>query len=386
MANETMTVNRLPALTWNWLKMNESKLKEIEAGDTWDVKEVAGESEEIAGLTKGTAENQEVFSNLPEDAYDFLTVMAGIRNLRLIKQEVQSKGGGFDMCKAIKEMAGSQAIMIKSSPKSEGGSEPVRLHFSCEDNKKSFQKVEILAKEGEEVNVLMDYTSPEKTSSGLAAIQTKLHIEKGAKVRLVQVQLLGNEYTLLNDIGAQCEDGAQFEVLQLFLGSSKTYSGCQADLLGKESHFKADIGYQGKGSQRYDMNYVAVHKGKKTVSEMNADGILDDQAFKLFRGTIDFKNGSSGSKGDEKEDVLLMGDYVVNQTIPLILCAEEDVEGNHGASIGQLDEEMLFYLSSRGMSAESASKMIARARMDAVCQKIGDEQLEKLVQDYLEEE
>ena len=49
-------------------------------------------------------ENQEVFSNLPEDAYDFLTVMAGIRNLRLIKQEVQSKGGGFDMCKAIKEM------------------------------------------------------------------------------------------------------------------------------------------------------------------------------------------------------------------------------------------------------------------------------------------
>ena len=47
-----MTVNSLPSRTWNWLKMNESKLKEIEAGDTWDVKEVAGESEEIAGLTR----------------------------------------------------------------------------------------------------------------------------------------------------------------------------------------------------------------------------------------------------------------------------------------------------------------------------------------------
>ena len=324
-----MTVNSLPSRTWNWLKMNESKLKEIEAGYTWDVKEVAGESKEMAGSAERAAENQEVFSHI-------------------------HTGMGPDMSR-LGEMAGSAPIFIKSSEKTGTKSEP-------------------------------DYTSPEKTSSGLAAIQTKLHIEKGAKVRLVQVQLLGNEYTLLNDIGAQCEDGAQFEVLQLFLGSSKTYSGCQADLLGKESHFKADIGYQGKGSQRYDMNYVAVHKGKKTVSEMNADGILDDQAFKLFRGTIDFKNGSSGSKGDEKEDVLLMGDNVVNQTIPLILCAEENVEGNHGASIGQLDEEMLFYLSSRGMSAESASKMIARARMDAVCQKIGDEQLEKLVQDYLEEE
>ena len=49
-------------------------------------------------------ENQKVFSNLSEDAYDFLAVMAGIRNLQLIKQKIQTEGGGFDMCKAIKEM------------------------------------------------------------------------------------------------------------------------------------------------------------------------------------------------------------------------------------------------------------------------------------------
>lgn len=49
-------------------------------------------------------ENQKVFSNLPEDAYDFLAVMAGIRNLQLIKQKTQTEGGGFDMCTAIKEM------------------------------------------------------------------------------------------------------------------------------------------------------------------------------------------------------------------------------------------------------------------------------------------
>ena len=49
-------------------------------------------------------ENQKVFSNLSEDAYDFLAVMAGIRNLQLIKQKIQTEGGEFDMCKAIKEM------------------------------------------------------------------------------------------------------------------------------------------------------------------------------------------------------------------------------------------------------------------------------------------
>lgn len=51
------------------------------------------------------------------------------------------------------------------------------------------------------------------------------------------------------------------------------------------------------------------------------------------------------------------GDDIVNQTIPLILCAEEDVEGNHGASMGDLDDATLFYLCSRGLSREEAERM-----------------------------
>ena len=69
---------------------------------------------------------------------------------------------------------------------------------------------------------------------------------------------------------------------------------------------------------------------------MTADGVLQGGAKKIYRGTIDFKNGSAGAVGDEKETVLLLSDDVVNQTIPLILCSEEDVQGNHGASIGKL--------------------------------------------------
>ena len=69
---------------------------------------------------------------------------------------------------------------------------------------------------------------------------------------------------------------------------------------------------------------------------------MRDTAFKLFRGTIDFVKGSAGSVGNEKEEVLLIDEKCVNQTIPIILCAEEDVVGNHGATIGKPDEELLF--------------------------------------------
>ena len=74
-----------------------------------------------------------------------------------------------------------------------------------------------------------------------------------------------------------------------------------------------------------------------------------DAAEKIFRGTIDFVRGSADSVGAETEQVLLLGDDVVNKTIPVILCAEENVQGSHGAAIGELDEETLFYFGARGM-------------------------------------
>lgn len=118
---------------------------------------------------------------------------------------------------------------------------------------------------------------------------------------------------------------------------------------------------------------------------MNAGGVLRDKAHKLFRGTIDFQLGSSGAKGDENEDVLILGEDVINQTVPLILCAEEDVEGNHGASIGRPSDDVLFYLASRGLDEEEACNLMARAKLDALCSKIGDEELETLAKSCLEE-
>lgn len=113
--------------------------------------------------------------------------------------------------------------------------------------------------------------------------------------------------------------------------------------------FKSDIGYLGQREQTVDINLVVNHYGKSTESEINASGALKDSSSKIFRGTIDFKTGSSDSVGNEKETVLMLGDGVINKTVPLILCAEENVVGNHGATIGELDDETLFYFESRGI-------------------------------------
>ena len=133
------------------------------------------------------------------------------------------------------------------------------------------------------------------------------------------------------------------------------------------------------------MNFVEFQKGKKTNSNLDVKGILRDEAFKIFRGTIDFIRGCAGSKGSELEDVLLLDDTIVNQTIPLILCDEEDVEGDHGATIGQIDDEKLFYLKSRGIKEEDIYEMLAKARLHSVISKISDEEIRNKWESFISE-
>ena len=67
--------------------------------------------------------------------------------------------------------------------------------------------------------------------------------------------------------------------------------------------------------------------------------------------------------------------YIINRDTQVILCSEEDVVGNHGASIGRLDEDLLFYLQSRGIDSEAATELMAKARVDAIIRRIPDGQL-----------
>lgn len=256
--------------------------------------------------------------------------------------------------------------------------------FVCTDGKAKIQDIELTAEKESSLTVWMEITS-EKEAEGLFSLNTAITARENARIRLVQVQLLGENYGFINDIKAECEKGAEVELLQIFPGGAKIWSSLEGNLNGAGSRLSADIGYWGRRSQRLDMNYVVLHKEKDTQSRIHAKGVLADEAFKLFRGTIDFKKGASGSEGEENEDVLMLGEDAVNQTIPLILCGEEDVQGNHGATIGKPDEEVLFYLAARGIGEEEATTLLARAKIDALSARIGNAEIEEHVQKYMDE-
>ncbi|MCI7546131.1 MAG: SufD family Fe-S cluster assembly protein, partial [Treponema porcinum] len=73
----------------------------------------------------------------------------------------------------------------------------------------------------------------------------------------------------------------------------------------------------------------------------------------------------------------------VNNSIPVILCDEEDVSGEHGATIGRLGDDVLFYMQSRGIPKESAENIIARAKVQALLGKITDDVTVSAVSDFM---
>jgi Fe-S cluster assembly scaffold protein SufB len=336
-----LKINSLPAFTFGWLKMNETELADIQAG--------ASIQPEI---------------EIPEDIT--------ISEEKIIGLEHVPTGGGKGVDFLVKSSGIARKIFRLG--KGQEAAEPIRMSFPMKAEKKtSINPYGFEVEEDSKITVIMDFSSEEETS-GSAAVQSKIHLEKNAQMTLVQIFRLGEEYRLINDIGAYCEENASFNVIHIVLSGKEIYQGCKATLAGDGSQMHANIGYEVKKDHILDMNYVADQLGKKTVSEMKVSGVLRDQARKLFRGTIDFKNGCAGSTGDEVEDVLLIDEDVVNQTIPLILCAEEDVFGNHGATIGRIDEEIQFYMQSRGIEAEAIYDIMAKARIDSVISMIPDEE------------
>lgn len=356
---KNMTVNRLPVRTWNWLKMNESQLTEIEAeqNGTCSV-QISGD-----GITYKETEKTEQINQKTENP---------------IWKQIET-GMGKDM-----EELGAEAVsdgLWAEAGKGKDAFAALRIHTGSAEH--TFRRVLLHAEKGSTLQAAIVCSSPEE-GGGLAALQIKIQAEEGAKVKLFLVQMLGEGYTCLGDIGGNCEKSASVEIVRLELGAGKLYAGMQMDLAGDKSELDLQLAYLALREQNLDMNYVVTHNGKKTVSRMNITGVLRDRASKLFRGSIDFRHGCTGAKGEEKEDVLLLGEDAVNRTIPLILCQEEDVEGNHGATIGRLDDRMLFYLGSRGITREEAERLIARARIDAVADQIPDQEIRKEIGSFLE--
>ena len=347
MSNEiALTLNQIHRKTWYWLRLNDIKL----TVDT-DLSPAVFKPKMSDKVT------------LSPDGFDIETV----------------GGCGPQFNDLLKEAALTPSVFTTS-----GQSQRVRLTYDLTTNEKTQAgQVGLVLAENAEMTAVMDYVTPQE-KEGTALIQTQVDLKAGSHLTLVQIHRENDQFRVINDVKGQVGDRALLTLIQVVISGKQNIIGVQVELAGYKSRLDIKNGYQVLGDHLLDMNYYIPQTGRRTNSNIVLNGVLRDKAVKNFRGTIDFLKGSSASKGAERENVLLIDDGVVNKSLPVILCHEEDVEGAHGASIGKIDNATLFYLESRGLSEQEVYEMLAKSHLLSVISQIPDPAVKGEIKDYIE--
>ena len=194
-----------------------------------------------------------------------------------------------------------------------------------------------------------------------SAALTRIVVEAGAKLHLIEMLGVNEGQQHLESVGLEIHQDAAVDVKQYALGGSTIGLGLTANLVGAQARLDLNNRYHATHEETLDINHLVRMRGSSTRAQLTESGVLNEEAKKTLRATIDLVRGAKDAQGNEIETVMILGDDVVNKTMPVILCDEDDVAGNHGATIGSVSPEQLDYLAARGLSRQAAEQLFIRA-------------------------
>lgn len=376
----------MPAPTWSWLKVNDVTIQipddlerncqvEIEAGDTLD--NTTSFEGSVAALQERIDSTR---TDKPADERAMITAATGADRgaeeldipalstyeHRAVLSEIAcdiandfETGVGADMRAYLNFLAGGTAVLATE----EGEEAEATIRVTTHEGEASGASIDIVAAPNSTFSIALSLDSAADAPAFMGSTM-RVFAGAGARVDITVYLTASDAVTCVEDSGFVLDKDARVSVRHVVLGGGFTATGLAADLRGDRSRIDVDTSYLASGTQQRDFNYIIRHRGRKTVSNMDANGVLTGTSKKCLRGTIDLIHGAKGAEGNERETVLLASKGVDNKTVPNILCDEDDVAGNHGATIGHVRPDQLFYAACRGLSQEQTEALFLSAKLE----------------------
>lgn len=174
-------------------------------------------------------------------------------------------------------------------------------------------------------------------------------------------------------------DNATVNYTIVDMGAKNSITNYYANVIGKNGKNDLKTIYLGANEQLKDINYIAELRGEKAYVDIDVQGALNGKSKKNFKGTIDFKKNCKKAVGSENEYCMLLSDKAKSIALPMLLCTEDDVIGNHSTASGKVDSESLFYIMARGFNYNEAVKLIVKARFGKIIERIWDEDVKNMI-------
>lgn len=252
-------------------------------------------------------------------------------------------------------------------PKETKVEEPIEISFAAEGDTAIFPHVLIVAEAGSKATIVETYASPEKSFTN-AAVQVV--VEENASLTHYRVQKESAEAFHVGTTEVKVGRGAFYDTTNINLGGALARHDIEVKFTAEGGEAFVDGLYMLNGEQHSDTHSVIDHAVPNCTSHQTYKGVLNDKSRAVFNGKVFVRENASGTDAQQSNKNLLLSNDARVDTKPQLEIFNDDVKCSHGATVGQLEEEELFYLLTRGLPESLARNLLTYGFAEEVINKI----------------
>lgn len=246
--------------------------------------------------------------------------------------------------------------------------DPIELNFSSESGSMISPHILVIAGAGSKATIIENYQG-----SGFTNTAVQIIVEDSANLTHYRVQRDSAEALHIGNSFAVLGRGSSYNSTNINLGSAMFRHGVNVKFTAEGSEAWVDGLYMLGESQHSDTHSVIDHTVPNCLSHQTYKGVLNDKSHAVFNGKVFVRLNASGTDAQQSNKNLLLSNDARVDTKPQLEIFNDDVKCAHGATVGQLEDEELFYLLTRGLPETLAKNLLTYGFVEEIINKIGIE-------------
>jgi len=242
----------------------------------------------------------------------------------------------------------------------------------------------VLVDEGASVTYVHEAASPDDmASNSMHAGIVEIQVLQDASLKFVELQSWGRHVWNFSHERIRVERGGNLDWIFGAIGSRLTKNFSELDLAGEGATGRMSGFYFTDGNQHLDHDTQQNHLAPHTTSDLLFKGALKGKSRSVWQGMIYVAPGAQKTDGYQANRNIVLSEGARADSIPGLEILADDVRCTHGATVGKLEQEPLFYLKSRGIPQAEAEKIVVEGFFDPIFQRIPFEGVRERFQEYI---
>ena len=263
-------------------------------------------------------------------------------------------------------------VVLVTIPKETSVEKPIEFNFKADEMSANFPHIIVVAEAGSKATIVENYESAGESFTDTAV---QIFVGDNANLTHYHVQKESAESYHIGTTEISLQRGSLYNATNINLGAKLSRHDIHLKFNAEGAEAFVDGLYMLSGNQHHDTHSEIDHALPNCVSHQTYKGVLNDKSRGVFNGKVFVRENASGTDAKQSNKNLLMSNDARVDTKPQLEIYNDDVKCAHGATVGQLEEEELFYLLSRGLNEGLARNLLTYGFAEEIVNKIGIESI-----------